>query len=66
MVEQSFGQRAPQCRVSCTGLRVTIVAAIKALVGDDAAGQPSRCMIHFTSGAGTKRHLRNGPAMTLR
>ena len=26
----------------------------------------SRSMIHATSGAGTKRHLRRGPAMTLR
>ena len=26
----------------------------------------SRCMIHSTSGAGTKRHLRSGPAITLR
>ncbi len=26
----------------------------------------SRSMIHSTSGAGMKRHLRNGPAITLR
>ena len=28
--------------------------------------QASRSMIHSTSGAATKRHLRSGPAMTLR
>jgi hypothetical protein len=28
--------------------------------------QASRFRIHSTSGAGTKRHLRKGPAMTLR
>lgn len=28
--------------------------------------QASRCMIHSTSGAATKRHFRNGPAITFR
>lgn len=29
-------------------------------------GYASRCRIHSTSGAGTNRHLRSGPAMTFR